>query len=401
MNQKFARLVGASALALAFGVPCAFHSHAIAAVIQPAGALRFGKPPAGTPINIKWGQIFKVLIYGVGGCDMDIAVVRSNMGIISVDPPSATGVKSQTFELLGTKGGTTMLTFNTGMGTCPPASIAYPVTVSPDPVGMQKAFAFEWKNQLKGLKFDLKADYTDWSTLAKAKYTDILDGTVGYDQGISDLRDITNTSVWQMHMHTQGRLDDFADYGTTLLEQNTIGIGQGPFGFFPGDCGTWDSAEDSYRSEFRKSLGSIEKTSKGFLAGFVKKGFPPISAPAFCMPTIYSAGPTYATQTNRPAVLHYPEFTLVYAAPTTNAGANNGRISLSGYTDSSFGPNIDLKITRVVNGNPDEVTTFSAPVNGWGFSHEFTGLPPGRYSYEGRYGTDIIAIGGITHIGKL
>jgi hypothetical protein len=401
MHRNLARFAVATSLAFTFSVP--FIRTAGASAVPPARApllLSIANPPSGTPINLKRGQASKINVHGINSCTFDYSTMVTTGGIIGIDNPTGSGEKTVNITFLATSVGSTTLTIMTNNGSCPPAIHTYPVTVAQDIPGMLKSFTAESKADLKDWKLEIKADYTNWLTLSKAKYTDILAGTVAYDQGISDLRDITNNSVWMMHMHASTRLDNFGDFGSTLIAGNVLSSGDAPSGMFPGGCGPWDQYEAGICGEIGKTMGTLEKTAKGYLTGFAKAGKPTLQVPVFCFPKIYSTGPLYADQTSTTKPLQYPQFTLVYSYPTTNLAGDNGKISVTGYTDSAYGANIDLELVKQVNLLPDSTTTFSAPVSGWGFTHEFTGLTPGAYKVLGRYTGDIVAIGGVVYVDK-
>ena len=382
---------------------CSFHPDG-RRVGRAAGArallLSIANPPSGTPINLKRGQASKINVHGINSCTFDYSTMVTTGGIIGIDNPTGSGEKTVNITFLATSVGSTTLTIMTNNGTCPPAIHTYPVTVAQDIPGMLKSFTAESKADLKDWKLEIKADYTNWLTLSKAKYTDILAGTVAYDQGISDLRDITNNSVWMMHrcMRRPGSTTSATSAPRSSRERPFLG--RRAVGDVPGGCGPWDQYEAGICGEIGKTMGTLEKTAKGYLTGFAKAGKPTLQVPVFCFPKIYSTGPLYADQTSTTKPLQYPHSPSCTAIPTTNLAGDNGKISVTGYTDSAYGANIDLELVKQVNLLPDSTTTFSAPVSGWGFTHEFTGLTPGAYKVLGRYTGDIVAIGGVVYVDK-
>lgn len=362
------------------------------------GLATFASPPSGL-LKIKIGQILAVKVFGVAGCTFDYVANSSIGGIVAFNAANGSGLKSTTVELTGLGVGTTNVTIATAGGTCPPALHSYTVTVEPDLPGAVKAFDAKAKAELSAFKLDLKVEYGTWLTESKGIAGQILSGALDYDTGIAQANDLTRDAVNSICMKSMLRLTNLRSLGSTLLEQNALAPGDGPPGFFPGGCGTWDKFNGSLCAELEKTEANMKKQSSTLILGLEKKGFPKLGGTLFYVPRPASTGPLYPNQTNTEQLPYYAAYTIGYSKPATNVAKDNGKIVISGRADSVLGPDFELTLTKVENGQPDQTTTTLAPITSWSFNHTFDNLTPGTYTLHGRYPGDTGVIGVAFHVG--
>ncbi len=316
-------------------------------------------------------------------------VMAADAGLVAFSSDAGEGVKGVTITLTGIGVGATEVTFMTFNGTCPPATHAYPVTVSADYGGLLKDFDKLAKDELKDFRVSNKLSFGTFASMLKQLAVEYEDGALD-DDGLhfsfhtaaSSLRQGCQFAGWMAYTNVIGG-------GTQMLDTAAAEFGDAPLGLFAGGCGPFDRFQDSVCGDCAKFHATFDKASKKDIKAFEKLGAP-VFGPWNSLPPLDSGGPLYpaqATAVTPPQVLAGP-YTITIG-PASGVKGGNGRLLVSGLAASALSGQFEVLLTREEDGQAPTTATVLPPVVNDEWLVSFVGLDEGAYTLSTMYTGDL------------
>jgi hypothetical protein len=361
------------------------------ALLALLGASAFASIPTpdnGTPIVFKLGLTFDIKLTNANGCNFDYEFSVSDPDILEIGNGSGTGVKKATIGLTGLKAGKTTVFGQSMNGTCPGAIFSWPVTVEPNVDLMLDQFGDYTKDSLADVKLDFKVGLKTYSDALKGLSAEYKAGNLTDTQLHDSYHDSADTLRKGLHWSGVMAYEWVVGGGSDLLAAHGLSFGDAPPEMFAGGCGDFDKFQDGVCSLSSKFHDSFDKASKKGAMAFEKAGAPRMGQWNI-LPPLYAGGPVYPSQVGS---LLLPQPLLgpltITTLPVTAAAEDSGRLRVSGMGATARSGDLEVSLTRTVDGDPPVSTTLTPDIVLDEWTVTFPNLLEGTYVLDMRYADD-------------